>query len=175
MGRVRIGGLHVGAHELDHGRRRVLAGQEAAHRVDRDLGHAVGSAEVVDRQLVERGDLGHVVVPDERRPIGREHVLDRAEVAVADPDAGDDRAVRVFGIVRIAGEVAVGLEVLEVVRGPGLQRGRTPPAVIGLELEARAPQRVGGWVGVVGQDVGDEVGRGGGENLLPSPASVAWS
>ncbi len=144
----------------------MLAGQEAAHRVDRDLGHAVGLTEVVDRQLVVSGDLCHVVVPDERRPIGREHVLDRAEVAVADPDAGDDRAGRVIGVVRVAGEVAVGLEVLEVVRGPGLQRGRPPAAIFGLELEARAPQRVGGGVGVVGQDVRDEVRRGRGEDLV---------
>ena len=142
-----------------------LAGQEAAHRVDLDLGDAVGAAEVEDRQLVAGGDLGHVVVPDERRAVGREDVLDRAEVAVADPHAGDDGAGRVVGVVRVAGEVAVGLEVAEVVRGAGLQR-RRPPAVIGLELEARTPQRVRLGIGVVGEDVGDEVGRGGGEDLL---------
>jgi hypothetical protein len=115
----------------------------------------------VDGKLVERGDLGHVVVPDEGRPVGGEDVLDRAEVAVADPDAGDDRPGRVLGIVGIAGKVADRLEIAEVVRRPGLERGRTPRAVIGLELEAGTPQRVRRRIRVVGQDVGDQI-RGGG-------------
>ena len=165
VGRIGLAGLEVRAHELGHRGGRELAGQQAAHRVDRDLGHAIGPGEVVDRQLVEGGDLGHVVVPDEGRAVGREDVLDRAEVAVADPHAGDDRPVRILGVVRVAGEVAVGLEVLEVVGRARLQRRRAPSA-IGLELEARAPQRVRGRIGVVGEDVGDEMRRGGGQHLL---------
>src|SRR3972149_5702415 len=56
------------------------------------------------------------------------------------------------GLGGIGGQVAEGLQVAEVGRGPGLQRGR-PTAGIGEELEAGAPQGVGGRIGVVGQDV----------------------
>ena len=89
-----------------------LAGQHAAHGVDgRPRSLPSGRVKSEHGQLVERGDLGHVVVPDEGRPIGGEHVLDGGEVAVADPHAGDDGAVGSSTVVRVGGEVSEGLEV----------------------------------------------------------------
>ena len=71
---------------------------------------AVGSREVADRERIERGDLGHVVMPDERRAVGGKDRVDGREVAVADPDAGHDRAL-VDLRVGVGGQEAEGLEV----------------------------------------------------------------
>ena len=142
--------------DLGHRRPRQVAGQQPAHGIDLRLHDAVRPREVAQRQVGGGGDLGHVVVPDEGGSIGGKDIGDGGEVAVADPDAGDQRAL-VDGRIGIGRQEAEGLQVAEVVGGAGLQ-GRRPAALIGLELEARAPDRVLGGIGVVGQDVGDQVG-----------------
>src|SRR5205085_284698 len=112
--------------------------QHAADRVDLLLDDPVGAHEVPQRELVVRRDLSHVVVPDERRTVSGKDVADRREVAVADPDAGDDGAIGLLGI-GIGREEAKGLQVPEIVGGARLEGSGPSPTVWSGEGEARTP------------------------------------
>ena len=74
MHRIGLGRHVIGLEDLGDGVSGVWTGQHPADRVDLFLDDAIGSHEVAHRQLVVRGDLGHVVVPDEGRSIGCKHL-----------------------------------------------------------------------------------------------------
>ncbi len=144
----RNGSVHE---DLADGLRRVRAREHAAVGIDRRPRDAVRLLEVGDRRAC-RGVL-HEGVPDRRGHLERHHAVARRVVAVAGPDARDDRRR-----IRICGRrhVAQGEEVLGLVAGAGLE-SCGPACAAGHDLVLAPPVVLRG-IGVSGQDVGHDVG-----------------